>query len=98
MPRKKAAFKCPQCGQSFGLAMHLGRHMSAKHGKTPATSGRPKKRQGATARAAVRRGRPSGIAGRLGLHNLTLEQLVETIAAAKDEAARRLAAFQDIMR
>ncbi|HOW17913.1 MAG TPA: hypothetical protein PLC79_02670 [Phycisphaerae bacterium] len=98
MPHKKEVYKCSKCGQTFKLAMHLGRHLSAKHGVTPASAARSKKRQPFAAQPALGRGRPGGIAGRLGLHNLTLEQLVETIAAAKKEAARRLAAFQEMMR
>ena len=27
-------FICPICGRSFGMAMHLARHMTAIHGKT----------------------------------------------------------------
>ena len=27
-------FICPVCGRSFGMAMHLARHMTAIHGKT----------------------------------------------------------------
>ena len=38
MPRtKKAGFKCRICGKSFGMAMHLGRHM-ASHGQAPGRS------------------------------------------------------------
>jgi len=98
MPRKKETYKCPECGKSFKLAMHLGRHRCAVHGKQPVGEARSKKRLAPTAQPAPRRGRPGGIAGRLGLHNLTLEELVEVIAGAKQEAARRLAAFQEIMR
>ncbi|MGB9623771.1 MAG: hypothetical protein ACPMAQ_02825 [Phycisphaerae bacterium] len=98
MPGKKEVYKCAKCGQSFKLAMHLGRHLSAKHNVPPVSKARSKKRLPLTAQPALRRGRPGGIAGRLGLHNLTLEQLVEAIAAAKEEAARRLAAFQEMMR
>jgi hypothetical protein len=78
--------------------MHLGRHRCAKHGKKPMREARSRKRSAPTVQPAPRRGRPGGITGRLGLRNLTLEELVEVIAAAKQEAARRLAAFQEIMR
>lgn len=35
MPRKQTAkFKCPKCGKSFRMAMHLGRHMTTMHGQS----------------------------------------------------------------
>ena len=39
MPRKKAAkFTCEKCGKAFGMAMHLGRHMTTIHGRLPTRS------------------------------------------------------------
>jgi hypothetical protein len=38
VPRKKQQFKCPKCGQSFKMAMHLGRHMTTIHGHSPKRS------------------------------------------------------------
>lgn len=32
MPRK--TFRCPKCGRTFSMAGHLGRHMSAIHGRS----------------------------------------------------------------
>lgn len=99
MPRKKAGFKCPKCGQSFGLAMHLGRHMSAKHGQAPTGAGkRAKAKKRRAGRKGRRVGRPAGAAGKLGLRNLSLEQLVDVITAAREEVALRIAGFQDLMR
>ncbi len=101
MPRKKGKFTCPKCGQSFGLAMHLGRHLSAKHGQARATStkGARGARLGGQAKRRGRQvGRPAGIVGRLGLRNMSLEQLIGVISAAKDEAGRRIAEFQEVMR
>jgi uncharacterized C2H2 Zn-finger protein len=103
MPRKKAGFKCPHCGQSFGMKMHLGRHLSAKHGQAPAAFAKPampasKPVYSAGGRRGRRPGRPGDIGARLGLRDLSLEQLVEAIAAAKEEAGQRIAQFQEIMR
>ncbi len=101
MPRRKSKFTCPKCGQSFGLAMHLGRHLSAIHGQVRAKSRKgvrgpkPGRRGGRRGRPV---GRPAGAGGRLGLRNMSLEQLVEVISAAKDEAGRRIAEFQEAMR
>lgn len=102
MPRrKKESFKCPECGQSFALKMHLGRHLSAKHGRVPLTAkSAPAKKNRAKrpGRSARPVGRPAGVAGKLGLRNLSLEQLIQVIAAAKEEAGRRITEFQNIMR
>ena len=97
MPRKQAKLRCSKCGQSFKLAMHLGRHMKAKHGKA-AKAAKAKKAKKGGARKARRMGRPSGVAGRLGLRSMSLEQLMEVIAAAKREAGRRIAEFRKVMR
>ncbi len=90
MPRKKAArFRCEKCGKTFGMAMHLGRHMATIHGQ---------KTRKAVKRAAGkgrRGGRPAGVVGRLGLRNMSLDQLVQVIATAKAEAANRLAELQE---
>lgn len=101
MPRKKAAkFKCKKCGKTFGMAMHLGRHMVAKHGQKPKTAKpkRPKQAAKGRARKARRVGRPSGVAGRLGLRKMSLDQLIGVIAAAKDAVARRIAEIQEAIR
>lgn len=89
MPKKK--FKCSKCDRSFSMPAHLARHMNATHGS------RGKKK---TAKKAKRRpkrrmaGRSKGAVGRLGLKNMTLEQLTQLIDAARQEARRRLAEFE----
>lgn len=45
--------------------------------------------------ARGRRGRPSGLVARLGLRNLSLDQLSEVIEAARGEARRMIAAFRE---
>ena len=93
MPRKKATtFKCKKCGKKFAMAMHLGRHMATMHGQ------RPKKAAKRAARKGRRGGRPPGVVGRLGLRGMSLDQLVQVIAAAKQEAASRLTELQEAIR
>ena len=93
MPRKRAAkFKCGKCGKTFGMAMHLGRHMATMHGQ------KPKKAAKRAGRKGRRGGRPPGVVGRLGLRGMSLDQLVQVIAAAKQEAASRLTELQEAIR
>ncbi|HRY71402.1 MAG TPA: C2H2-type zinc finger protein [Phycisphaerae bacterium] len=87
MARKKAAkLRCSKCGKTFKMAMHLGRHMKTIHGQAK----RLKAKKGR--KAAARRGRPA--ASIAGLQNLSLDQLVGLIAAAKAEAGRRMTELQ----
>ena len=100
MPRKRAAsFKCKKCGKTFAMAMHLGRHMTTTHGQASKSA---KKKAKKAARRAARKGRrvgrPAGVVGRLGLRNMSLDQLVQVISAAKEEANRRIAAIQEELR
>jgi ribosomal protein S14 len=98
MPRKKAAkFRCEKCGKRFTMAMHLGRHITTIHGKAPKAT-KPKKAAKRAVRKGRRVGRPPGVVGRLGLKNLSLEQLVDLIAAAKEEAGKRIAQIQETIR
>ena len=101
MPRKKAAkFKCEKCGKAFGMAMHLGRHMTTIHGRTPRAA-KPKQAKKAarlSARKGGRIGRPPGVVGRLGLRSMSLDQLVQVISAAKEQANRRIAELQEMIR
>ncbi|MBP7933574.1 MAG: hypothetical protein KA354_02895 [Phycisphaerae bacterium] len=88
MPRKKSGFKCAKCGQSFKMAMHLGRHMKTTHGQV---SAKPLK---TSRKSTARKRRPRGTAAIAGLQTLSLDQLVELIAAARAEANRRMAELQ----
>jgi len=99
MPRKKAVkFKCKKCGQEFGMAMHLGRHMVAIHGQAPKTAKPAKAKKAAKAGARkARGGRPPAAIARLGLKNMSLTQLVDVIAAAKQEGERRIAEIQQVL-
>lgn len=97
MPRKKAAkIKCEKCGKEFGIAMHLGRHMTTIHGQSPKVA-MPKKAAKRAARKRGRVGRPPGVVGRLGLRALSLDQLVDVIQAAKQEAVGRLLEIADVL-
>ena len=101
----KTKLKCPKCDRTFGMAAHLARHVSAGHGKKKTVKKKvAKKRAGAKRAKKVRRrkvkavGRPKGAASRLGLRNMSLEQLAELIAAARGEARRKLAELQKAMK
>ena len=86
MPKKK--FKCSRCDRSFSMAGHLGRHMSTIH-----ASGRAKaaKKGGRGRRGKAKVGRPRGIASRLGLRTMTLDQLRQVMEAAREEGRQRIA-------
>ncbi len=92
MPRK--TFKCSKCKRKFSMAAHLARHMNTIHGsrKRKAAAKRKMKRRGR------RVGRPKGVATRLGLRRMTLEQLSQVIDAARAEARLRVAALQAAFR
>ena len=108
MPRKK--FKCPKCDRSFSMPGHLGRHMTATHGtkkrkkkrtakKAKRTTKEPKKTR-KTKKRSVRRkkkraGRPKGVASRLGLGSMSLEELTQVIDVARAEARRKLVALEE---
>jgi hypothetical protein len=102
MPRKKAAtFKCEKCGKKFGMAMHLGRHMTTIHGQAPVKSAKPAKAKRAVkigARKGRPVGRPAGVVSRLGLRDMSLDQLVEVIAAAKAEAGVRITELMEAIK
>ena len=65
--------------------------------------GTAKKKKTATAKKAKRRrkkrtkraGRPKGVASRLGLGGMSLEQLSQVIDAARAEARRKMAALEE---
>lgn len=93
MPKK--TFKCPKCDRSFSMAGHLGRHVTATHGrkKRKKQTKKAKKRSGRLRKK--RAGRPKGVAARLGLKDMSLEQLSQVIDAARAEARRKMAAFEE---
>ena len=95
MPRTKAGLKCEKCGQSFKLPMHLGRHMTTRHGETPKTA-KPVKRRRAS-KKRTRRGRPRAAVGGLNLRGMSLDQLMGVITAVKEEAHRRIAELQEVV-
>ena len=103
MPKK--SFKCSKCSRSFKMKAHLARHMSAGHGKKKTIKKKvAKKRAGPKRAKKVRRqktkavGRPKGATARLGLRNMSLEQLIELIAAARGEARRKIAELRKAMK
>ena len=103
MPKK--SFKCSKCSRSFKMKAHLARHMSAGHGKKKAVKKKvAKKRAGAKRAKKIRRrkakavGRPKGVASRLGLRNMSLEQLAGLLAAVRAEARRKLAEARKAMK
>jgi uncharacterized C2H2 Zn-finger protein len=73
-------------------AKGAGRKGARKVGKRG--PGRPKG-SGRKKGAAKRVGRPKGAVSRLGLKDMSLEQLSDVIQAARAEAHRRIADFQD---
>ena len=112
MPKKK--FKCSKCDRSFSMAAHLARHVSTLHAspkarkakaakaaakKRRSRKGGTKKRGTAKKRGpAKKRGRPSGVVSRLGLRDMTLQQLGDVINAAREMAQRKIAEMQHAFR
>ena len=90
----KTTFKCGRCGRSFKMKAHLARHQSAGHGAKKKTAKKKTAGKKAKKRKVRRGGRPKGIAARLGLGSMSLEQLTELIAAARSAARRKLAELQ----
>ncbi len=100
MPTKrvKGSFKCDKCDRVFGMKAHLARHMSTIHAspaaKAMAAKNKVKKRVGRPAgrvgRPAGQVGRPTGLVTRLGLRDMSLEQLRAVIDAARGEAQTKL--------
>lgn len=88
----KKALSCPQCDRTFSMPGHLARHMSATHGVKSAKAKKPKRgrrgRPPGSGRAG--RGRPKGVVSKLGLRDMSLEELMEVIDAAKAEARNKL--------
>ncbi|MCG8405792.1 MAG: hypothetical protein MI923_11400 [Phycisphaerales bacterium] len=94
----KGSFKCPKCTRTFGMAAHLARHENAVHGRKRKKTNKKSNR----ARRGVRRlGRPRKVGGRkvasaarMGLSNMSLEQLSQLILAARSEAQRRISELE----
>ena len=100
----KRKLKCPRCDRSFSMPGHLARHMNATHkrkkrktakkGKKTVGVARKKRGRQAKKRGVRRVGRPKGVVSRLGLKNMSLEQLSNLIDAARSEARRRIAELE----
>ena len=91
MARKK--LKCPKCDRKFSMAAHLARHKNTMHGgKKRATSNMAKTRP--TTRMTNRSDRPRGVGG---LQNMSLDQLMNLIDAARGEARSRLAEIESVI-
>ena len=77
------------------MAAHLARHKSTIHAskskKKAARKPTRPKRKVRRRRTVKRAGRPKGVAARLKLQGLTLEQLGQLIAAARVQARRKMA-------
>ncbi|NLW34434.1 MAG: hypothetical protein GXY80_02975 [Syntrophorhabdus aromaticivorans] len=92
---KAKTLKCSKCDRTFSMPGHLGRHMVAMHGATPKTKPAKKGKIGRRGRPRGKRpGRPKGISKKMGLANMTIDQLAQLIDAAKDEAQRRIGQLQ----
>ena len=92
---EKKSLKCPKCPRTFSMAAHLARHLSSTHASAKKKVAAKKKRKAKAARKAKRAGakrlgRPKGVVARLGLRDMTLEQLTDVIAAARAEAHGKL--------
>jgi len=90
---KNGSLKCEKCNRHFSLPAHLARHMSAIHG----AGGRRKRKAGRKVRMHGRRGRigrPKAIISGLRLDEMSLDQIMEVISVAKNEARNRLDRLQ----
>jgi len=83
--------KCDLCGKTFGMPAHLGRHNATIHGMKKKAVKKGKKK------TAGRPGRPSAIATKFRLKDLSIDDLAALINAAKAEAEGRLKSFQDML-
>jgi hypothetical protein len=89
------------------MKAHLARHMSSTHGVKPAGAGKKKtgkKRLGRPKGSKnkvpknlgvpLRSGRPTALVVKLGIRDMSIDELTQVIDAARDEARRRLADLQ----
>ena len=91
----KKRFKCSKCDRTFSMAAHLARHMST-HASSKKKAAARRSRQAKKvwkARKAKKKtvGRPKGATARLGLRNMSLEQLSDLLTAVRVEMRRQLA-------
>lgn len=92
MPRR--TFKCGRCKRKFSMAAHLARHKSAMHGSGKRKTAAKRK----VKRGARRVGRSKARITRLGLKDMTFDQLRQLIDAVRAEARRRMAELQEAFR
>ncbi len=92
MPKK--TFKCSQCNRTFTRPGPFAWHMQSMHGAKKRKTAKKAKRR-SVRRKKKRAGRPKGVASRLGLGSMSLEQLSQVIDAARSEARRKLAALEE---
>lgn len=82
------------------MAAHLARHMGTIHASPGAKAAKAAQKAysggggGAVGRPARAVGRPKGLTARLGLREMSLEELREVINAARDEARVKLSVYQ----
>ena len=93
----RGKFRCARCKRTFSMAAHLARHKSTIH------ASKSKKKAGAKRKTRRRRtvkraGRPKGVAARLKLQGLTLEQLGQLIAAARVQARRKMSELKKALK
>ena len=91
----KKGFKCSKCDRSFSMAAHLARHMSTIHAspKKKAAAKRSRKAKKVWRARKIKRktaGRPKR-AARTGLSNMSMDQLINLLAAVRGEMRRRIA-------
>ena len=91
--------RCPQCGKTFGMAAHLGRHMTTMHAKAksqPAASTRgsmsadQRKAMGRKMRAAWKRRKVAASSGGGDYSRMSIEALIATRRQINQDLADRL--------
>ncbi len=90
--KSMGSYKCEKCDRTFSMAAHLARHLSTIHA-SPAAKAKAAAKKSAK-KGVVKRtgavGRPTGLVTRLGLRDMSLEQLREVIDAARLQAQVKL--------
>lgn len=95
---RKGKFKCPRCDRTFSMAAHLARHKNSAHGPKKAKKKAQARKKTRRGRKAKRAGRPRGVASRMGLQNMSLEELSQLITAARAAARRKMAELGKALR